>query len=109
MIRSVLKEELVALRDKYGDERKTEIQDVENEIDIEDLIEEEECVFTLSQNGYIKRVPTTYRSRTGAARASPPPPSGRRTGWPTCSPPPPTTISSSSPTPDKVFCGRRAT
>ena len=64
MIRSVLKEELVALRDKYGDDRKTEIQDVENEIDIEDLIEEEECVFTLSQNGYIKRVPvSTYRSQ----------------------------------------------
>ena len=64
MIRSVLKEELIAIRDKYGDERKTEIQDVENEIDIEDLIEEEECVFTLSQNGYIKRVPvSTYRSQ----------------------------------------------
>ncbi len=69
MIRSVLKEELIAIRDKYGDERKTEIQDVENEIDIEDLIEEEECVFTLSQNGYIKRVPvSTYRSQNRGGR-----------------------------------------
>jgi DNA gyrase subunit A len=64
MIRSVLKTELLAIRDKFGDGRKTEIQDVENEIDIEDLIEEEECVFTLSEGGYIKRVPvSTYRSQ----------------------------------------------
>ena len=69
MIRSVLKEELVALRDKYGDDRRTEIQDVENEIDIEDLIEEEECVFTLSHGGYIKRVPvSTYRSQNRGGR-----------------------------------------
>ncbi|WP_297235719.1 DNA gyrase/topoisomerase IV subunit A, partial [uncultured Flavonifractor sp.] len=46
-IRGVLKDELTAIRDKYGDDRVTEIQDVEDEIDIEDLIEEEECVFTL--------------------------------------------------------------
>jgi DNA gyrase subunit A len=64
MIRSLLKEELTAIREKYGDARLTEIQDVENEIDIEDLIEEEECVFTLSEGGYIKRVPvSTYRSQ----------------------------------------------
>ena len=55
MLRGVLKDELIEIRDKYGDERKTEIQDVEDEIDIEDLIEEEQCVFTLTQNGYIKR------------------------------------------------------
>ena len=55
MLRGVLKEELTAIRDKYGDQRYTEIQDVEDEIDIEDLIEEEECVFTLTANGYIKR------------------------------------------------------
>ena len=55
MIRGVLKDELVAIRDKYADERVTEIQDVEDEIDIEDLIEEEECVFTLTAGGYIKR------------------------------------------------------
>ncbi len=57
MLRGVLKEELTAIRDKYGDDRVTEIQDVEDEIDIEDLIEEEQCVFTLTQAGYIKRTP----------------------------------------------------
>ena len=63
-IRGVLKEELSAIRDKYGDERVTEIQDVEDEIDIEDLIEEEECVFTLTAGGYIKRTPaSTYRTQ----------------------------------------------
>lgn len=64
MIKSVLKEELIEIRDKYGDERITEIQDVEEEIDIEDLIDEEECVYTLTHAGYIKRMPTdTYRSQ----------------------------------------------
>ena len=64
MIRQVLKDELTAIRDKYGDERVTEIQDVEDEIDIEDLIEEEECVFTLTAAGYIKRLPaSTYRAQ----------------------------------------------
>ena len=63
-IRGVLKTELQAIADKYGDERKTEIQDVEDEIDIEDLIEEEECVFTLTSAGYIKRLPaSTYRAQ----------------------------------------------
>ena len=55
MLKGVLKDELIEIRDKYGDERKTEIQDIEDDIDIEDLIEEEQCVFTLTQNGYIKR------------------------------------------------------
>ena len=55
MLKSVLKDELIEIRDKFGDERKTEIQDVEDEIDIEDLIEEEQCVYTLTHNGYIKR------------------------------------------------------
>ncbi|OUQ78774.1 DNA gyrase subunit A [Flavonifractor sp. An100] len=59
MLRGVLKDELIAIRDKYGDERVTEIQDVEDEIDIEDLIEEEQCVFTLTQAGYIKRTPAS--------------------------------------------------
>ena len=59
MLRGVLKDELSAIRDKYGDERFTEIQDVEDEIDIEDLIEEEQCVFTLTQAGYIKRTPVS--------------------------------------------------
>ena len=55
LVKSILKEELTAIADKYGDDRKTEIQDVEDELDIEDLIEEEQCVFTLTENGYIKR------------------------------------------------------
>ncbi len=59
MLRGVLKDELIAIRDKYGDERRTEIQDVEDEIDIEDLIEEEECVYTLTHGGYIKRLPAS--------------------------------------------------
>lgn len=63
-IKGVLKDELTALRDRYGDERITEIQDVADEIDIEDLIEEEECVFTLTNGGYIKRMPVSeYRSQ----------------------------------------------
>ena len=59
LVRQILKEELSALAEKYGDERKTEIQDVEDEIDIEDLIEEEQCVFTLTKAGYIKRTPVS--------------------------------------------------
>ena len=62
LLRGVLKDELTDIRERYGDERKTEIQDVEDEIDIEDLIEEEECVFTLTQNGYIKRTPASEYS-----------------------------------------------
>ncbi len=62
MLRGVLRDELIAIRDKYGDDRRTEIQDVEDEIDIEDLIDEELCVFTISRAGYIKRIPAeTYR------------------------------------------------
>ena len=59
MVKSILKEELTAIADKFGDDRKTEIQDVEDELDIEDLIEEEQCVFTLTENGYIKRTPVS--------------------------------------------------
>ncbi len=59
LVKAILKEELQAISDKYGDDRKTEIQDVEDEIDIEDLIEEEQCVFTLTENGYIKRTPVS--------------------------------------------------
>ena len=69
LLKSVLKEELIAIRDKFGDERRTEIQDVEDEIDIEDLIEQEQCVFTMSHAGYIKRVPaSTYRSQKRGGR-----------------------------------------
>ena len=59
LVKSILKEELTSIADKYGDDRKTEIQDVEDELDIEDLIEEEQCVFTLTENGYIKRTPVS--------------------------------------------------
>ena len=59
LVRQILKEELTAIADKFGDERKTEIQEVEDEIDIEDLIEEEQCVFTLTAAGYIKRTPVS--------------------------------------------------
>ena len=69
MLKGVLKDELLAIRDKFGDDRLTEIQDVEDEIDIEDLIEEEQCVFTMSHTGYIKRVPAaTYRSQKRGGR-----------------------------------------
>ena len=69
MLKGVLKDELTAIRDKYGDDRLTEILDVEDEIDIEDLIEEEQCVFTLSHAGYCKRVPaSTYRSQKRGGR-----------------------------------------
>ena len=63
-IKGVLKDELIALRDKFGDERMTEIQDIADEIDVEDLIEEEQCVFTLTHGGYIKRLPVSeYRAQ----------------------------------------------
>ena len=65
----VLREELIAIRDKFGDERKTEIQEIEDEIDIEDLIEEETCAFTISKQGYVKRMPVdTYRTQSRGGR-----------------------------------------
>ena len=68
-LQAVLREELIAIRDKFGDERKTEIQDIEDEIDIEDLIEEETCAFTLSNQGYVKRMPVdTYRTQARGGR-----------------------------------------
>lgn len=69
MIKGVLKDELTAISDRYGDERRTEIQDVEDEIDIEDLIDEEECVYTLTSAGYIKRQPASvYHSQRRGGR-----------------------------------------
>ena len=59
LVRDILKKELGEIAEKFGDDRVTEIQDVEDEIDIEDLIEEEQCVFTLTQAGYIKRTPVS--------------------------------------------------
>ena len=68
-LKGVLREELIVIRDKFGDERKTEIQDVEDEIDIEDLIEEETCCFTISNQGYIKRMTVdTYRTQSRGGR-----------------------------------------
>ena len=68
-LKGVLRDELLAIRDKFGDKRKTEIQDIEDEIDIEDLIEEETCVFTISHQGYIKRMPVdTYRTQGRGGR-----------------------------------------
>ena len=68
-LKGVLREELIAIRDKFGDERKTEIQELEDEIDIEDLIEEEQCAFTISSQGYIKRMPVdTYRTQSRGGR-----------------------------------------
>ena len=63
-IKGVLKDELLEIRDKYGDERKTEIIEAEDDIDIEDLIEQEQCVYTLTNAGYLKRVPaSTYKAQ----------------------------------------------
>ena len=68
-LKGVLREELIAIRDKFGDKRKTEIQEIEDEIDIEDLIEEETCAFTISNHGYIKRMPVdTYRTQSRGGR-----------------------------------------
>ncbi len=69
MLRGVLIDELTAIRDKYGDERLTEIQEIEDEIDDEDLIAEEDCVFTLTHFGYIKRqTPDVYRTQRRGGR-----------------------------------------
>ena len=69
LVKGIVRDELTAIRDKYGDERLTEIQDVEDEIDDEDLIEEEACCYTLSNAGYIKRLPVdTYRSQRRGGR-----------------------------------------
>lgn len=68
-MKGVLRDELMQIRDKYGDPRKTAIELIEDEIDIEDLIEEEECVFTLSHQGYLKRTPiSAYRSQKRGGR-----------------------------------------
>ena len=68
-LKGVLREELIVIRDKYGDDRRTEIQEIEDEIDIEDLIEEETCVFTISNQGYVKRMPVdTYRTQGRGGR-----------------------------------------
>ena len=68
-ILAIVREEILKLKQKYADVRRTQIADVENEIDIEDLIEEETCVFTMTHYGYIKRQPaSTYRSQKRGGR-----------------------------------------
>ncbi len=69
LVKGIVRDELTAIRDKYGDSRRTEIMDVEDEIDDEALIEEEDCCYTLSEGGYIKRLPVdTYRSQRRGGR-----------------------------------------
>lgn len=66
---AIVRKELLELKEKFADERKTEISLIDDEIDIEDLIEEEECVFTMTQSGYIKRCPvSTYKAQRRGGR-----------------------------------------
>ena len=65
MLRGVLKDELTEIRDKYGDQRRTEIGFAEDDLDIEDLIAEEQCVFTMTANGYIKRTSASEYAAQG--------------------------------------------
>ena len=68
-LKALLRQELTEIRDKFGDDRRTQIQEIEDELDIEDLIEEEMCAFTLSNEGYIKRMPVdTYRTQSRGGR-----------------------------------------
>ncbi len=69
MVLDIIKQELGVMKEKYGDERRTEITSVVDDIDIEDLIEEEENVITLTHFGYVKRMPTAaYRSQRRGGR-----------------------------------------
>lgn len=68
-IRGVVKEEALAAKERFADERRTEICNVSGEVDIEDLIPEEESVYTLTNKGYLKRMPAdTYRSQRRGGR-----------------------------------------
>ena len=65
----VVRTELLAIRDKFGDERRTGIEIVDDDIDIEDLIPQEDCTYTLTHRGYIKRLPTSsYRAQRRGGR-----------------------------------------
>ena len=65
----IVKTELLVMRDKYGDERRTEIATVSGEVDIEDLIPEEDCIYLLTHYGYIKRQPAdAYHSQKRGGR-----------------------------------------
>ena len=108
LIKGVLKDELIALRDKYGDKRRTEIQDVVDEIDMEDLIEEEQCVFTLTTAAISSACPSVSTAPRGAAaRASARWRRRTRTSWRPCSLRPRTIIFCSSPRP-AAYISRRA-
>ncbi len=64
LVFEIIKEELIEIRDKFGDERKTKIVAAEGEIDVDDLVKEEQCVVALTHFGYIKRMPIdTYKSQ----------------------------------------------
>ena len=68
-VMAIVKEEQLAMRAKYGDERRTAIDPIAGELDVEDLIPEENCVFTMTHNGYIKRVTSdTYRAQKRGGR-----------------------------------------
>ena len=69
LVAGILKEELTVIKEKYGDARRTEIVPVDDEIDLEDLIPVEDCAYTLTHRGYIKRMPiSTYRSQNRGGR-----------------------------------------
>lgn len=69
MVLDIVKEDLIRIKEKYGDERRTDIEPITDDLDIEDLIEEEEIVVTLTHNGYTKRVPvTTYQAQHRGGR-----------------------------------------
>ena len=69
LVAGILKDELLVIKEKYGDGRRTEIVPIDDEIDIEDLIPVEDCAYTLTHRGYIKRMPvSTYRSQNRGGR-----------------------------------------
>lgn len=69
MVLGIIKDELLVIKNKFGDERRSELASSEDEIDIEDLIEDEDCVVTLTHCGYVKRVPSdTYRAQKRGGR-----------------------------------------
>ncbi len=101
LVMGIIKDELLEVREKYGDDRRTKIEPIEGEVDIEDLIQEEDMVVTLTRFGYIKRIGAdTYRiqNRGGKGLAALPP--GRRILWKRSLWPIPTPPSCSLPIPD---------
>ena len=69
MVLAQVKEDILAIKEKYGDERRTEIAHISGEVDIEDLIPDEECIFTFTNFGYIKRQPKdTYQAQRRGGR-----------------------------------------